>query len=41
MQQALALAEYRLIRCFRAHAGQAAAIDGPGRTSGSADGSLH
>jgi hypothetical protein len=41
MQQALALAEYRLLRCFRADIGPAATTGGPGGTSDSGSGFLH
>ena len=41
MQQALALAEYRLMRCYRADGGPVRSTGGPGGTSGPEDGSLH
>lgn len=41
MRHALALAEYRLMRCFRAAIGPAGATVGPERTSGSDGGFLH
>jgi len=41
MRQSLALAEYRLMRCFEAHVGLPGAKGSPDPTSGQGAGSIH